>query len=443
MHPQKFRYFSKIVSFFCLIILVMSPLINAPYVQASGANYERWYHPNYHHDFPHDFASDAWGNYFTTPDFEQNVLPNIDVMSLFMLEVGKNDHDFLSNLIPLLKNHNKKLAIEVTGLFPWTIDTSGNIVYTKIACDQNRVKNSVQSELNVINMIYSHGGTVDYISIDDPISRGIKNSVYANTYSADCGGTVDESISMTLEYIKAVKLAHPEISIGLITNFPNWTYNGVPAYTNSLNFGDYKIALDKLATQAAAENVTIDFIHADNPYDYAIGAHGGPNSSIIQSNDWMKRILDLEKQANSHGWKFGLIYNTERGGQSTGSDQQYYDDTINFIKAYKAKGGKPDHVVIESWYPRPLTMLPAALQYSMSYTALQAFALYSTFTFTPTNCSADLNDDHLINLTDYGILVQSFLKSPMPNRRTDINDDGKTNLQDYSLLARSFLKSCP
>ncbi len=67
-----------------------------------------------------------------------------------------------------------------------------------------------------------------------------------------------------------------------------------------------------------------------------------------------------------------------------------------------------------------------------------------TVTPTPTLCSnADINQDRVVDLSDYSILVANYLKSPMTNQRADINRDGVTDLTDYSLLASQFFRTCP
>lgn len=58
-------------------------------------------------------------------------------------------------------------------------------------------------------------------------------------------------------------------------------------------------------------------------------------------------------------------------------------------------------------------------------------------------CNSDIVSDGIIDLTDYSVLVQNFLKSPLINPRADISSDGKVDLTDYSLLVSDFLKTCP
>lgn len=62
---------------------------------------------------------------------------------------------------------------------------------------------------------------------------------------------------------------------------------------------------------------------------------------------------------------------------------------------------------------------------------------------TATACQkADINQDSLVDLSDYTILVANFLKTSPANPRADINTDGLVDISDYSSLVSNFLKSC-
>lgn len=66
----------------------------------------------------------------------------------------------------------------------------------------------------------------------------------------------------------------------------------------------------------------------------------------------------------------------------------------------------------------------------------------SSPTTTPTACKGDINGDSVVDLTDYSLLVQNFLKSPLTNPKADFNGDGMVDLTDYSILVGRFLKPC-
>lgn len=67
----------------------------------------------------------------------------------------------------------------------------------------------------------------------------------------------------------------------------------------------------------------------------------------------------------------------------------------------------------------------------------------STPTPAPTACQmTDINQDGIVDLTDYSLLATNFLSTSPSVPRTDINSDGIVDLTDYSLLAIQFLTLC-
>lgn len=348
-----------------------------PKFSKASSTYVKWYHPNYHYDFNLNFASPQWGNYFLNPSFETDIAKKIDVYGMFILEVGKNNGDFLTNLIPILNRNNVKIAVEAMGIPNVTVDSSGGLKLVTVCSDNATMANIYSaSELGVLKKIYDRGGKVSYLSLDDPLARGTKNSVYQSIYT--CNGTIDDAIDITLRYINNIHAVYPDIKVGLITNFPNWVYGGSPSYPTIGNPGDYYYILDKFVKTAQSRNIKIFYVNADNPYDYAIGAVPGGNSTNLTKQKWTQRIVDLEHQVKSYGLSFGLIYNSARGGTSKIDNSLLYNDTINYINYYYTSGGRPDNVVIESWYPRPDAMLPYSTYYTGAFTAQNAFALYDS-----------------------------------------------------------------
>lgn len=58
------------------------------------------------------------------------------------------------------------------------------------------------------------------------------------------------------------------------------------------------------------------------------------------------------------------------------------------------------------------------------------------------SCQGDTNNDRVVNLLDYSILVQNFLKTPLQNPAADVTGDGQVNLFDYSIFVTRFLQPC-
>lgn len=54
---------------------------------------------------------------------------------------------------------------------------------------------------------------------------------------------------------------------------------------------------------------------------------------------------------------------------------------------------------------------------------------------------ADINQDSIVDISDYHLLVTNFLQSPIKNARADINSDGIVDISDYHVLVSNFLLS--
>lgn len=68
-------------------------------------------------------------------------------------------------------------------------------------------------------------------------------------------------------------------------------------------------------------------------------------------------------------------------------------------------------------------------------------AINPTVTLSPV-CAADINQDGLVDLEDYAILVADFLQEQPNNPNADIDKDGIVDLSDYSRLVAVFFQSC-
>lgn len=51
--------------------------------------------------------------------------------------------------------------------------------------------------------------------------------------------------------------------------------------------------------------------------------------------------------------------------------------------------------------------------------------------------TGDANGDNVVNIQDFGKLVESYLKG---SSTTDFNLDGQTNIQDFRFIAENYLK---
>ncbi|MFC1626686.1 right-handed parallel beta-helix repeat-containing protein [Patescibacteria group bacterium] len=86
-----------------------------------------------------------------------------------------------------------------------------------------------------------------------------------------------------------------------------------------------------------------------------------------------------------------------------------------------------------------------AMEYAILLTSTPTPTVPSTITPTPTQSAcnaADINQNGIVDISDYSLLIIDLLKTSPSNPRADINKDGIVDISDYSLLIQQFLKTC-
>ena len=273
----------------------------------------------------------------------------------------------MTHLAAMVASRGFELAVEAGGTDPdW-------------GCDELNGESSAQLELRKLDRYFAVGGAVDYLVLDGPLSR-----VIAGGRAENCGWTLAQGIEELVDYFQAVHAIRPEIRIGLLVNFPNWSYKGLPSYFPDIDHGDYHEALTQLVAALALEGESIELLLADNPYNYASGAVPSPHAKAV---DWMGRLLALEADAEALGLLFGPIYNTSMTGlfdahfptpQPPHSESEAFElYTLAFIAEYQARGGSPDFRVIESWYPYPTYAVPETTPWTFTHLVNAALELYA------------------------------------------------------------------
>lgn len=59
-----------------------------------------------------------------------------------------------------------------------------------------------------------------------------------------------------------------------------------------------------------------------------------------------------------------------------------------------------------------------------------------------TACTADINQDQVVDIDDYSVLLINYLKSPIQTPRADINQDGVVDIADYAHILQFYLQEC-
>jgi hypothetical protein len=286
---------------------------------------------------------------------------NLGALAFFIGTVNTASQTDVTNLVNMLKQYGIKISIECGGLVDW-----------RASYGSQSGEASFYQEYPKITKILNAGGTIDYLDMDGPIRRMLYPFGVEEGYH-----TVDSACDELVDCMQLWRQYIPNIKFCVLTNFPNWGWKGEPAYNNlgfspgSMGWGDYYEVIQKIIQKTNAAGIPINSVTVDNPYDYAIGEHSSNQLGIIAGVDWMGRIYDLEKYAESQNLEFNLIFNSERGGNT--SNQLFYEESLDFITQYHAIGGTPARYIMESWYTYPDAVLPEDTDYTMTNLTADSF----------------------------------------------------------------------
>jgi hypothetical protein len=236
-----------------------------------------------------------------------------DYTTVWMLRttslIGENatlDDDFL----PRLRGWGMQLALNVTGA-------------TLAVC---RVVDRLAAEIACVERIHALGGTVSYLSLQSALSKVGGETCAA--YGRKSG--FDARIADIVRYAAAMTARFPDIEIGLIDAMPakGWEYESV-----------YR----RLVAALENEGTRLSFLHLDFPVESVASDW----SDLRQAGAFIRNELDIP---------YGLFYVSRTGGAR--SNVAFRDNVLAAYQGYRAAGGRPDHLVLTSWYPFPDTMLP-------------------------------------------------------------------------------------
>ena len=219
--------------------------------------------------------------------------------------------DFLrESFLPKLHAWGIALAVNVTGA-----------THAQCADHPSRIGDEVMAIQRLLDL----GADISFLSLQSPLS---KVSGSCPTYGKETG--YDLRIADVVRYVAAMTERFPGVEIGLVDAMPakGWAYQAV-----------YPRLLDALA----ARGLRLAFIHLDFPMESA-------------SPEWanVREVEDLVR--GELGVPLGLIYVSKIGGET--SNVAFRDAVLDAYSAYRAAGGRPDHLELTSWYAYPTSTLP-------------------------------------------------------------------------------------
>lgn len=219
-------------------------------------------------------------------------------------------------------------------------------------------------EIAKLRSLWQAGHPPDYLILDDPMRRltvpGQDNVGQILQGMPDYPSAAREVTS----YMKMMREKFPAVKFVVILNFPNWGWKGEPAFSMApgrvgpMNWGDAHVAMEALFTSVKNGGQSIHAIQGDFPWRYFAEQ---PPDAVAATVDWPVRILELEQYAHGKGVNFHLTTNSETGYVSA---KAFSEDSLKYLDAYLAVGGKPESFVVQSWYPHPENLLPEREAYT-------------------------------------------------------------------------------
>jgi hypothetical protein len=173
-------------------------------------------------------------------------------------------------------------------------------------------------------------GKLAFIALDEPFYFG---SVYDGPNA--CHWSAEQIARQVREFVAAVRVVFPRVVVGDIEPLP-------PGVQTSR-------LVQWLDAYHEVFGSQLPFFHLD------VG--------FLVRQDWPQATKELESAARTRGIPFGLIYNGDAD-----TDQEWTQSAEQRFTTYEAQyGGRPDHVIFQSWVDHPDYVLPETRPGTFTY----------------------------------------------------------------------------
>ena len=282
-----------------------------------------------------------------------SVRQHLSGIKLYVDQINKAAPEQLAALVRLAKDHRYQIAVELGGCLDFA------------PMDDRAGEWSARHELAKVEKFYAAGGQVDFLDIDGPIRRLMHPENRRDRQRFD---SIEKAADELVDALRLHQQAHPKTRFWLLSNFPNWGYQGDVSYhargPKRQDYGDDDEAVRVVLRKLRAAEIPLAGVTVDNPYDYLMGEHSSANLKDPKSVDWLQRVRRYEDFAREQGLEFNLIVNSERGGHA--SDELFYRETLQMVDIYRKAGGRPTRWFVQSWYPYPKQIVPETAPHSMT-----------------------------------------------------------------------------
>jgi hypothetical protein len=178
----------------------------------------------------------------------------------------------------------------------------------------------VTEGLRIVQKLKAAGAEVRFVAFDHPYDAGVLDDG-----PTACHWSPEKTAANVADYVAAIRGVYPDIVVGDIE-------------TAALDVDEVERWVDAYR-QAVGEDLA--FFHLDHDF---------------RRPGWQEATLAIESFLGDRGVDFGMIY---IGNQEDESDAQWLAHAEERMVAYEVgAGGRPDHVILQSWHPHPERLLP-------------------------------------------------------------------------------------
>lgn len=193
----------------------------------------------------------------------------------------------------------------------------------------------------VSKRIKEHGGQLDYVAMDEPVTWGREKTGQNKLGFSYCQFSVPEMVEQAAQKIAILQRYFPNVRIGQIdavnSRYPRLA-DDIIGFIDGLH---------------KKTGVKIQFVHADVAWD----------------SDWRPMLESLVSRLRTRGVRVGVVFD---GDVNASSDEQWIEQALT---RYRLIQGNPqtraDDLVFQTWSPRPTRMLPesdpGAWTYAVKY----------------------------------------------------------------------------
>ena len=247
-----------------------------------------------------------------------------------------------------------------------------------------------QEAIRIVQRIKAAGGRIAFVDLEHPYD--------AATFAAApdvCRMTPEEIARDVSRFVRTVRSV-----------FPDAVFGGVETAQHDVDH-----VARWVEAYRAVMGEDLAYFHLDLNY-------GQP--------DWPQRALEIETYLRSQGIDFGLFY---IGDWQDASDAEWVARAEErFVKYEVEYGGRPDHVVFQSWHPHPEQLLPETDPSAFTY-------LINRYTRSRTELTLNSDPSPDGGLTLSGVLMDTK-GTPLSNAPIALTMrpvDGPGSLFEYTL----------